>query len=318
MSETTDTKRQEGKLYYQIASSGIEDDVVVYSYTLYNGELDAEDRPEKIFERYSSALIDSTGKYYVVATNRVRNSTASTQSTVCIVPKPVAAVIADKSNLADKGILEDPLYDLELKIKASVTDAGKITYQWYRKAPGATEFEAIEDATLDTYTIVGSEEESAEGAVGDGYYKVIATNNVNKETIDTESNICRVTHPATRLDVTISEGYTDDYTLNEVAKTGLSVTASFPADSGEPIQRTDEDTITYQWYRYYAGNSTLEKDLALADAGEYKFNGDTILSGATAPTYTPTTTGYFYCQVTNTYNGTTADRCSRFFNIVEA
>jgi hypothetical protein len=95
--------------------------------------------------------------------------------------------------------------------------------------------------------------------------------------------------------------------------------ADFREGSGEPIQRTEEDDVTYQWYLYKLGaNTTVDDDVEKADKGEYVVNNDKPIEGATEPSYAPDATGYFFCEVTNHYNGTTASKVSRFFTVVDA
>ena len=193
-------------------------------------------------------------------------------------------------------------------------------YQWYRKAPGNTAFEAIEGATEDHLDIDGTEVESATtGGEGDGYYKVEITNNLNGEVDMLVSSTCRVTHTAAKCVVTPESEL--NFTLDDIVKEGekLEVSAAIPEKSGENCQREDEDTITYQWYRYFAGlNGVVEEDVKKADDGVYEIDSDRPIEGATTPTFSPSSDGYYFCSVTNTYNGTTAVKNSRFFRIVNA
>lgn len=191
----------------------------------------------------------------------------------------------------------------------------------------------IEDATNPVYTIVGSKESTDEiGAEGDGYYAVVATNSINNETSTEETRACRVTHKASPVDIQIStfDGKGDpvadnpqksdlkvDYSIAHAH--GLKVDYTFAADSGEELMRNDEDTVTYQWYKYYRGtNAKIEEDIQNAAQGKYVFDSDVPLDGETQPIYKPANNddGYFYCMVRNTYNGTTADRISKFFNVL--
>ena len=56
-----------------------------------------------------------------------------------------------------------------------------------------------------------------------------------------------------------------------------------------------------------------------SDAGTYQRNiNDTLLVGENGTTYQPTKSGYYYCEVTNLYNGTTASKISRFFAVADA
>jgi hypothetical protein len=313
---SADETRVTGKLYYTMVSGS---DGVNPSYQLYTGDIPSEDPTLEIYEKFSTGIFNSVGKYVVVAKNRVRQSTAETESTVCIVPRPLKVNI--NKDLSERGYLNADDYETLLTIKASVDDEGKITYQWLRKAPGADDFEEIEGATEATYLIQGSADESEEsGGEGDGFYKVIVTNNLNKEIDSTDSGVCRVTHPATQLKVQINTTLSKQYfSLDEVKRgNGCVIVASWPEGSGEVIQRQDEDSVTYQWYKYVTGGNVFEDDFQKANDGEYYFHGDTKIEGANEKSFIPDEDGYYFCEVTNTYNDTQAKRCSPFFSIVDA
>ena len=62
------------------------------------------------------------------------------------------------------------------------------------------------------------------------------------------------------------------------------------------------DDITYQWYQ------TMDDEPVVG--------GDIALTGATGSTFIPTSTGKFYCQVTNHKNDTTSSVVSQIFYVV--
>lgn len=361
--ETTDDARVEGKLYYYNSAKESEEPV----YKLYTAELDEDSKlnagVSAVFEKRSVSVINTIGRYQVTATNRVRNAVAKTVSMTLVVPRPEDVTIT--KDLKDADILDEAKkYTLTLSVNGDVSDQGKVTYQWYRKAPGAEEFIAIDGAVNPTYEIQGygvsgTDEDGEEiiylvaengAALGDGYYYCIITNNLNMEfdggvdefgkktrkmcTISETTNTIRISHAATAPKVSVVGD--DSYTLGEIASSTiqLEVEATIPTESGElvPGWRTEADTITYQWYRYRAYNSVLADDIELAAQGKYVVNGDYNLAesleknGATEeeiaatqkPFYDPTEAGYYFCLVTNTYNGTTASQTSRFFSVANA
>lgn len=315
MRETKDTVRQDGVLYYRQDGE---------AYVLYSGTLDPDndpngEHPGKVYQKFSTGTLDGVGRYFVIATNRVRQSTATAKSIECIVPYPQEPVI--ETNLPATGILLAEDYDLTLAPVATKEDAGKFTYQWYKQAPGEEGFVAIEGGTSATLTIDGTGEESPEtGAVGDGYYKVDITNNLNKEFATITSGICRVTHTACQPVVSVIGDL--NFKLSDIVDENeyLEVNAEIPATSGENCQRVEGvDRIEYQWYRYFAGlNGNVEDDVLKADEGTYVKDSDKAIEGATNPTFQPNTDGYYFCEVTNVYNGTTASKISRFFRVITA
>lgn len=315
MRETKDTVRQDGVLYYRQDGE---------AYVLYSGTLDPDndpngEHPGKVYQKFSTGTLDGVGRYFVIATNRVRQSTATAKSIECIVSYPQKPVI--ETNLPATGILLAEDFDLTLAPVATKEDAGKFTYQWYKKAPGEEGFVAIEGGTSATLTIDGTGEESPEtGAVGDGYYKVDITNNLNKEAETITSEICRVTHTACQPIVNVVGDL--NFKLSDIIDENeyLEVNAEIPATSGENCQRVEGvDKIEYQWYRYFAGlNGNVEDDVLKADEGAYVKDSDKEMEGATNPTFQPNTDGYYFCEVTNVYNGTTASKISRFFRVITA
>lgn len=172
---TTDTSRRSNKSYY-INTVDLNDDS---AYKVYPGNkndandvsntFDSTDEnyPENgIFERFSSAVIDTVGKYLVSVTNRVENSTAKTQSYMLYVNRPVEPTI--ETDLPESGILtfnaeEDLSYKLTLHIGVSAPDhdedqdnnesMSKFTYQWQKQAPGSSNWEDIDGATASSYAI---------------------------------------------------------------------------------------------------------------------------------------------------------------------
>lgn len=357
MVETKDTSRVEGKLYYfKATSNGVE------SYKLYNGELDADSiinalgADAKVYEKMTSALINGIGKYQATAQNRVRNAYAAVTTFTMIVPRPCPVVISkdldDSATMAKTDAIKTVL-----AVKGDITDKGKLTYEWFKKGPGEETFTKLDGEETAMLEVAGcklvNQVEESDGSItdvyafvdennagiGDGYYYCIITNNLNKETISEQSNTIRLTHKATAPIVEIVGD--DAYTMAEIATDNfaLEVTASIPEDCGEMVEgwRTADDTITYQWYRYYAGNGVLADDIEKAAQGKYEINHDIDLSdpskypaglseeeiaeriaNSRKPVYDPLEAGYYFCVVTNTYNGTTASKISRFFSIANA
>ena len=326
MALTEDTAAQDGKLYYQRATGSTS----LGDYVLYNGSFDkeADEYPvDGIFEKFSTGTIDGIGEYFVFATNRLRNSTKKVQSKTIVVPRPKLPVFAaDADNLPVRGhLLEDKEFDLKLKVAPTMPDAGKFTYQWQKCAPGKdpaleASWENIADATANEYLIEGTNvETAAAGGEGDGYYRVVVTNNVNKESISKNSAVCRVTHHAATPKVTVVGDVS--FTVDDMLLDGehLEVTHSFNANCGETVQRTDEDKISYQWFKYKSNGRVVEDDIEASDKGLYeRSEHDSLIEGETGNTYQPTASGYYYCMVTNLYNGTEASKISRFFAVAEA
>ena len=316
---TSDTEAQPGKTYYVKTING---QTVAYALAPTPIIFDSEDPDySPLYERFSVGNITGVGYYIVTISNRVQNSLAKKESIQMVVARPLKP--QNNTAVVNTGILYPTNnYELTLETDAEPQDRSVLTYQWYysKNGEGVAQATPIEGATGSTYTIQGSATSSAaEGAEGDGYYYVIITSNMNKETdqINGNENGTRVTHPATKPEVSIPSTHKESYSLAEVVATGgMKVQAEIPAEAGENRDLT-KDSVTYQWYRYQAGDGhRVDADREAARRGEYEYNEDILLEGATEDTYTPQLGGFFYyCKVTNTYNGTTADAYSPFFYI---
>jgi hypothetical protein len=311
----------EDEVYFQLDGKG--------GYIPYVDTLDRAEWAEgfKIYRKYSTGTLTTVGEYYVIVTNRVRASTATIETTRLIVPLPVTPVIeTDEDNLPVKEILlEKDNFAITLEPAVKITDEGVLTYRWLRKGPGETAFtDAPGTNNKASYTIEGTPDgvnPETEGLGGDGYYKVEITNNLNGEWDTITSGICRVTHTATACEITKPLSVDQNMTLEEIkAGDKFIVEVEIPEESGELCQRVDgEDTITYQWYRYFAGlNGDVERDAENAQQGLYITDSDEPCDGANEPEFQPTEDGYYYCKVTNIYNGTQAEKNSMFFRAVNA
>lgn len=329
---TTDTTRAVGKIYYTLDRDGVPEK--------YQGAL--ADATETIYEKTSALQIDSVGKYTVYATNRVRSSIETTQDPagIIVVPAPTKPIITEANKLQSAQILESKKdWTLTLVDKHTVneTDAAVLTYQWYKSIDNTT-FEKLEGETKAQLSIVGyatkeAEEEGADpikyvpvdeefNALGDGYYKVEVTNNLNNCTETIESNVCRVTHEATAPVLTGYSGTDDMKEMNDYQSyigesIYVSVDMNLLKEAGES-HLEDDDKITYQWYKYATTTGSWDRDQKAAAEGTYKINDDHIIVGATEAKLTPTDKGeYYFCAVTNHYNGSTATTCSNFFSVAD-
>ena len=315
---TTDTEAQAGKTYYTETVNGDNK-----AYTITQEPIFDRTNPNylPLFERYSVGQITGVGYYIVTINNRVQNSLAKKESIEMVVSRPLKP--QNNTAVVNTGILyADQNYELTLETDAEPQDKSVLTYQWYydKNDVGIENATPIEGATDSSYTIHGSATSSAEnGAEGDGYYYVIITSNMNKEHdfIYGNENGTRVTHAATKPVVTIPDTHKASYSLFEAQQVGgLKVQYEISAAAGENRDMA-KDSITYQWYQYQAGDGhRVDADREAAMNGTYVFDDDIIMDGATDAVFIPPLGGYFYyCKVTNTYNGTIAEGYSPFFYI---
>lgn len=275
--KTEDTSPTTGKIYYEktveIDEAGRE------VYKPYGGVIDEETfELVDLYERVSICLVDSVGKYYAIATNRVGLNTANANSEYGIIPAPKAPTVSEILNSNNEEmsryILPEPVpgeeytASIAMKVSATAPDAGSLTYQWYNVTNIARNTEvAIEGATGDTYI-----------AKEPGRYIVAVTNTRNNETISARPEMpCRVSYPATIPEIAVSGG-----------EGRLGITLNVLPDSTS-IYADRADYFEYQWMENADDFNSVEDDI--------------IIEGANAPTYTPVKSGVYYAKVRSIYNG---------------
>ena len=139
----------------------------------------------------TSYTASESGSYYVVATNTLNNTTASTTSNTCVfslfdsAPEPVIVTDLPKTSTFINGALKT------LRIKAEAD--GELSYQWYKNDV------AIEGATQANYVANES-----------GSYKVAITNNLNGYSTTIDSGTCVITVIAVPDSVILGETYSDN------------------------------------------------------------------------------------------------------------
>ena len=388
MVETKDTVRNENKLYYYLFT----DDSGAKSYKIYKGELDQDSLDElfsnvvnsdhKIYEKVFTIKVDSIGYYVVTATNRVRTDSKKKNSIIMRVPRPVSPNIErDLKDDVDETIIvelnKETGYGLDINVVTTVADRGHQTYKWFRQAPGEAEASEIPGATdsrlhikgyisregilvegtndIDHYEYVIVDENGV--AAGDGFYYCEITNHLNGDTDTVVSNTVRITHKATAPKIDVVSNVAYSLRELEAEDVALEIEATVPAGCGElvPGWRLDEDSINYEWYRYYSGDgTTLEEDINKSILGTYVIDHDQSMwaaaqeqiddaidkknkevyteeeanelialwtkrrDDALKPQFDPYEAGYYFCVATNIYNGTSATTLSRFFSVSNA
>jgi len=170
-----------------------------------------------------------------------------------------------------KGAEVEQYGSVTLSVVAEVSDGGTLSYQWYSDAP-------IDGATAASYSPPTAD-------LGTVYYYVMITN-TNDGVIG--ANSATVTSDAAK--VTVSAPALVDAQTPEIGgqPNGGTVTVNESFTLTVMAEVTDGGTLTYQWY----------------SNGSESNSGGTLLSGATAASYAPSTanigTVYYYVTITNT------------------
>lgn len=231
---TKDTVRDEQKVYYIYENS---------AYIIYAGEID-ENSPDSVYERFDKLIVNETGEYYAVATNRVGLSSKTLDSVHCIVPSPQLLNIT--VNLNQSAILSGDSLSLGVEAEAD----GTITYQWFK---GSAQ---IEGAKSKTYSVTDI-----------GQYSVKLTNTLNKDEITTSSVSCRVTRPAVAPVITFPT-QKQTFVLNQLNENNkLNVIIDQEA--------VPHDSYSYQWFNYNGTDPESGKpdasDVAIGNATSSSF-----------------------------------------------
>lgn len=278
----------------------------------------------QLYERMSQATMNYDGEnvlgtYQIRITNRVGRKTARKYGNIALIQGPVKPVINKDLKDLVEGILSEEDNALELEVEATTDEHSFVQYLYQRSttAADADDYETVHTSKSNKYTILG--QDYAEGVDdGDGFYRVVIESKLNHTVETVTGKPLRVTHPASPVTIVVSDSNLPNggYDINNP----ISITAT-PNKFEKRID--DVDTITYQWYRYNGSQDTLLKDLDDAANGLYVARStDEKLAKATSnsvliPNTALNENGYYFCEVTNTYNGTIAKKCSSFFNVVD-
>ena len=236
--------------------------------------------------------------YYCVVTNT--NEQADGKKTAQTVSQAVSVMVTEPRKItvdAEKPVIEwisgggtfNQADEAMLEVKATVTDGGTLSYQWYRSEDGTTEKgTALDGATENTYY-------PSTDVVGTAYYYCAVTN--TNEQADGEKTARVFSDP---VQVTVEEWGVDPSSDPGEETVDAEKPVIEWISGGGTFDQTDQatlevkaavndgGTLSYQWYRSEDG--TTEKGIALDGATENTYHPSTDAAG----------TVYYYCVVTNT------------------
>ena len=208
----------------------------------------------------STYTASDAGEYYVVVTNTRNSLTATTKSATCNVGTKVdAAKPTFGTDLKSTGYVGD-----KLTVKASVTDKGTVSYQWYKNGM------PLSGKTGESYTPTEA-----------GKYYVIATNTkddvTGDKTAQTKSAECTVSVKIGAADMNLSiTAPTNGATIADAALTDSA--SSSKVEIGTPTWEKSDDgssgwasaTGTFEQKFYRATVTLTAKDgFAFGESGDY-------------------------------------------------
>lgn len=283
------------------------------SYESYTGTTVPTDGT-KLYQRFTTYTVPHgegkddikvTGDYCVRATNTIgNNTTIPYASKVCRLVSPDPIKI--KTNLpASKIIPEEGTIQLAIGVEGN-NNAEK-TYTWVKDITDGTFAEdttiiEAEDSESNTLTITTP-----------GWYKVIPSATLNRETKSDNSSICKVTFEPQLPTMTYNE-ITDNldkedglplFSGDTDAVLEIVEGSIIPSDYEDYSEELFSENLTYTW-TIANGDGTGERVLGEIDKVE---NNGRVVGGLNSKVLTVKATGstpYRYtCHVTNTLNGKT-------------
>ncbi|HJD13314.1 MAG TPA: hypothetical protein IAA03_05955 [Candidatus Ruminococcus avistercoris] len=241
--------------------------------------------------------------YYCVVTNT--NEQADGKKTAQTVSQAVSVMVTEPRKItvdAEKPVIEwisgggtfnqgDPAV---LEVKATVTDGGTLSYQWYRSEDGTTEKgTALDGATENTYY-------PSTDVAGTVYYYCEVTN--TNEQVNGEKTAQAVSEA---VSVTVEDPEPEPEIVNaqtpviEWIRGGGTFQTGDKAALEVKAGVSDGGSLSYQWYQSSDGSAA----------------GGTAIDGAVSAAYQPSTetagTFYYYCEVTNTNDSVNGEKTAQ-------
>lgn len=281
-------------------------------------------RVAKIVMNHSDEKFPVLGSYQARAINRLGRKTARAFSPIALIEGPSVPEIT--TDLGERVTFAGEALDAELTVVADVDPHAYVTYQLYRSAEKEGDYAAYGNvATSNKFVIDGKAyaEDEPDADLGDGYYYVNIKTKLNSVTTSVNGEPIRVTHVASPVSIENSEptynvGSVTGHDINKPLEVAVEL---HPSEVGK---RAEEDKIEYQWFKYVGPTEEQIKiDIDKAEKGEYlPTQLDELIDGANKNNVQIINTvgneqGFYYCRVTNTYNGTTNIKCSNFFNVID-
>lgn len=330
---TKDTSRDNKKAYF---TKGVTEEGDPFTGDIIAGELDlqvvgvSKTTGEVVYERYSTYSVPASpeeivGLYYVIATNRAGTSTDKQKSTYCEVPRPKTLVFETKNALPERAFIDDK-GAIALTAVATPDDAAhaSITYQWLKTkdleqeftevkkvkvdADGNPVFDAEDNPVMEPISIGGTlplaapDIEKGE-ALDDhiGWYKVIATNVVNRQPMSVESvNYCKVTgHPAKPSIVSPTTEQTIELVKGKDDANGIFTLNIQLTDMHGPLYN---ESYTYNWF-----HSITDGDPVAVKVGDADIVSKDVNTGSLqVKLLDKDEVEFYYCEVSNNLNGETS------------
>lgn len=299
--ETADTDGPvEGKKYYVQVS---EDEYVEQDYATAPGTL---------YEKFSIVQVENgqkdvnnnvlphvVGKYYAIASNYVGSNHSDAPSKTIVFPAPEVVEFDENGGLAPNAYMQDGVG--KIVVQAKLGERGtEYTYNWLYSATAEGPFTPITDQSLDASIRqkLSTNEAGNELTIRNqpGYFKVqiTGTRNYEPKTIESESS-CKVAPIVVGPTVSPAAGQSiAKNTYYNIGTQGENIGARLQVIVEGFNSEFDSEKMTYQWYRFDAGNETGMPITSAQGSGELTRAGGTITYNAEVQD-----TAAYYCEITN-------------------
>lgn len=291
------------------------------TYLNYMGSIPpAVDFTYKIYEKISTCTVNSAGKYWVEALNRVGSTMEDKSSVICVfpLPTPVTGIVNPKAQVILTLSELGEVMPQNITASAGNTD-GYLTYEWYYDSNADVNFgstpptweQVFVTKTVETTdedgNVISTEEVTVPATDAtlavrqSGHYRAKVINHRNKEIEFDFTDPSRVTYSAQAPIITpLAEG---EEKFNDAALTDENC----PKVVVEDIIPSDGYTI--EWFKFNDG--VEDYPLNLEDKKAFIFNPaklETFPDGFIL--------GDYYAIVTNHLNGSSADARTEYYTII--
>lgn len=297
-----------------------------YSYIICDNPVQALENGEILYEKYLQVIINSKpgekeilSSYQLRAKNQIGSKKTFTYSDKIFVEGPITPTI---------DFIEGQNKIIEEGMEKFVVTANE-THDEHSYVSYLLKVNSVEDGVEPIIYESRTPEFILTDEIPVGRYVLTIESKLNGDIKTADSSKLRVTYPASTPNVVMSSLGGDADLIDGKYKVGSTLVVDI---SIEDRDRAEGDNITCAWYKY--GGTTyeeLEEDMEASLIGEYHRKETDILlseikkyedlalkfeSTYVIPEGTPTF-DYYFCEVTNNYNGTKSTICSKFVEALD-
>lgn len=186
-----------------------------------------------------------------------------------------------------------------LNIAINIDKDAEPSCAWYSKHTESGPMALIEGATERSYDVTEP-----------GWYKVVVTSTLNRESITQDSNVARVTTPPKAPTISYQGGEAKivNINFNSIQNDSYPLTVNAEIEQG----LLSSDGLSYTWMHQVKDSDGIYEDAMVGAYGVKEISGDTLMVSYAGDQE------IFVCKVTNSLNGAQAFSYSDKYNIMKA